>query len=321
MIDESVVKNILSELSRSDYACFSSEAQLRDAFAITLVREYPHCVVYPEYTQPKPNGWRCSEDLIHFDLLVEDKDSNETILFEFKYKTKKSEFDLGRFTIYLRDHSDTTNGRYAVWRDIYRVETFVNLKKITKGFIIFITNHSTYYAEPKSGVSSEQFSLAPGLHLAGNRNWNIPSNKTLATYTSVQASYRDDIYPLIINNDYYFSYSVYSKIKDLNQEDHTFMQLVLPIHSDDYNKEIETALRKTGKKNFAKYYRIFKDNPSDACKDILKKEGFKEDSIDTIVSGAKQLIKQHRDIEALRNIVASSKVDEEARKIAIDLLK
>ena len=32
----------------------------------------------------------------------------------------------------LSNHSDTTNGRYAIWRDIYRIETFCDLKKINK---------------------------------------------------------------------------------------------------------------------------------------------------------------------------------------------
>lgn len=323
MIDELVVKRILKELSSTDYKCFSSEAQLRDAFAIALVKMYPNFVVYPEYTQPKPKGWRCSEDLIHFDLLVEDNDSNETVLFEFKYKTKAGDFMPGKFRIYLRDQSDTTNGRYAIWRDIYRVETFVNLNQITKGFIVFITNNRTYYTAPKPGTYSEQFSIEDGrLHNCGRRDWNLHSGQARSTCTNIQPAYRNDMYPLITENDYYFSYEEYSKIDDMNANTHTFKQLVLPIHSSEYNNQIESELRKIGKKNYVKYYSSFKNESSKDCKqELQKKEGISIESANTIVSSAKRLFSQHKNIEALRNIIASSKVDKSIREEAAEALQ
>ena len=113
---------------------------------------------------------------------------------------------------------------------------------------------------------------------------------------------------------------MYSKINDVNNDIHTFMQLVLPIRSDSYNEQIETALRKIGKKNYVKYYRLFQNNPSKDCKDALLKDGFSENSINTIVSAAKQLFSESKNIEALRNIIASSKVDDTLREQAINLL-
>lgn len=319
MIDELAVKEILNELSNGYYSCFSSEAQLRDAFAITLVKKHPRCVVYPEYTQPIPAGWRCSEKLIHFDLLVEDKEANETILFEFKYKTAKSDFDTGKFIIHLADHSDSTNGKYAIWRDIYRIETFTNLKKITKGFIVFVTNNSSYYYDCKKGYSIE-FSLAKGLHKAGQRNWVIPIGNNINNIGSIQAVYRKDIYPLITKNDYFFNYDKYSVINDINGNSHTFLSLVVPIHSEDYNQKLNAVLNKVGKKNFVKYYQLFKTQDSKTCKAQLLKDGFVSNSIDTIVNSSKRLFEKYQNIEALRNIIASSKVDENLRKQAIALL-
>jgi len=319
MIDELTVKDVLKDLSGSYYPCFSSEAQLRDAFAIALTKKLPNCIIYPEYTQPKPNGWRCSENLIHFDLLVEDTDSNETILFEFKYKTKLGEFNLGRFSLFLRDNSDSNNGRYAIWRDIYRIETFANLNKIDKGFIIFITNNSSYYAAPNGGYSFE-FSLANGLHKSGERNWIIPTNKKIDDMGSIQLAYRKDIYPLITKNDYFFNYEDYSIIKDVNGRNSTFVQLIVPIHSESYNKNLNDALTKIGKKNFVKYYRLFETKDSKTCKDQLLKDGFSVKSVNTIVNASKRLFDRHQNVEALRNIIASSKVEEVLRKQAIGLL-
>lgn len=320
MIDELTVKDILSDLSKGDYACFASEAQLRDAFAIALALKHPDCVVYPEYTQQRPNIWRCSEQLIHFDLLVKEKSTGETILFEFKYKTKKSDFVLPVYSIYLKDHSDTWNGRYALWRDIYRIETFASLKNITKGFIVFICNNSGYWSIPKKGSCPEEFSLAEGLHEAGNRNWKLPAGQTLASVRNIGDSYKKDIYPLITENDYYFQYDVYSQLKDTRGVAHAFRQLVVPIHSKDYNDQIETALRKIGKATFVKHYVSFKDETPDECKRILIGANFSKDSANTIVSAAKQLFGKKQNIEALRNIIASSKVDDAIRKEALKLL-
>ena len=43
MINEKVVRNIMSELYKEGYDCFVSEAQLRDAFAIKLKEMLPNC--------------------------------------------------------------------------------------------------------------------------------------------------------------------------------------------------------------------------------------------------------------------------------------
>ena len=320
MIDELAVKEILKELSNTDYACFSSEAQLRDSFAIYLAKKYPNCTVYPEYTQPIPNGWRCSEKKkIFFDLLVEDKESNETILFEFKYKTSQGEFNLNKTSVYLSDNSDSTNGRYAIWRDIYRIETFANLNKITKGFIVFVTNNSSYCCQPQKGYAFD-FSLAKGLHKAGNRSWIIPSGSSLIGISSIEKAYRRDLYPLITKNDYFFNYDDYSAIKDVSGKVRRFAQLVIPIHSETYNNKLNDALTKIGKKNFVKYYRLFETKDSAYCKKQLLSDGFTSNSADTTVNVSKRLFENHQNIEALRNIIASSKVDEVLRIQAITLL-
>lgn len=320
MIDEIAVENILDNLSKGDYGAFSSEAQLRDAFSIELGRKFPNCVIYPEYTQPKPLSWRCSENLIHFDLLVLDKSNNESILFEFKYKPKKCEVSSGGLTLYLRDNSDTTNGRYAIWRDIYRIETFVDLNKITKGFIIFITNNSKYYRVPKLNELSYEFSIAPGLHVASDKTWVLEPGKTISTTTSIGTSYRKDIFPLPIKNDYYFNYEKYSSLTGKDGKIYNFYKLVVPIHSSSYNSEIETVLRRIGKENFVKYFSEFANEGNDECKKILIRDGFSKNSSATIVNNSKKIFKEGKENEALRNIIASSKVSNALRAKAKTLL-
>ena len=65
---------------------------------------------------------------------------------------------------------------------------------------------------------------------------------------------------------------------------------------------------------------MFKNEPVDVCKQTLINNGYSIHSVDTIVSAAKQLFTNKQNIEALRNIIASSKVDEATRKESLQLL-
>ena len=280
---------------------------------------YPNCVVIPEYTKQKPTGWKCSEDLIHFDLLIRDHENDEQILIEFKYKTKSGSFNIGNGTyVELREQSDSTNGRYAIWRDIYRIETFANLNDIDKGFIVFITNNKTYYAIPGKGTLAEQFSISHGLHTAGDKYWNTNDVKNCQ---SIHFEYRSDVQPLQIENDYFFGYEEYSEAVDLSGKKHRFDQLILPIYSSSYAEKIETELVKLGKSVFVKYYDAFKTGDSELCKRELAKEAYTANSISTRVSCGLRMFKENRNIEALRHIIASSKMEETIRSSAEVLLK
>lgn len=319
MIDEKIVNHILAELKKDGYDCFASEAQLRDAFAIKLGMSYD-CIVIPEYTVSIPTGWRCYEKKLFFDLLIKDKQNGETILIEFKYKTDSGLFDLFNGTrVLLSPQSDSTNGRYAIWRDIYRIETFANINHIDKGFIVFITNNKTYFAVPKSNVSSAQFSIAPGMHPAGNRTWNLPD---YTKSSSVEVTYRKDKLPLPYVNDYFFDYSVYSTIVDTTGKTHTFWQLVLPIYSTAYANKIESELKKMGKDVFLKFYDEFKKRDSSICKKVLTaKTKYTANAINTRTSAGIRMFKDGRNIEALRHIIASSRLNESTRKLAQEKLR
>ena len=317
MIDEKFINQIIKRIFDKGYDCFTSEAQLRDLFAIEVGLIDSDMIVMPEYTQEVPVGWRCSEKLVHFDLLIVDKKNNEKILIEFKYKTAKGEFNTKNgMHIRLSDNSDSTNGRYAVWRDIYRIETFSNLRHIDKGFVIFITNYKSYYAEPQKDSISEEFSISPKLHIAANKNWNIANKST----NSISVEYRKDDKPLIISNDYRFIYRQYSLINDISLKNHEFRILIVPIYSTDYHKKLVRQLQSIGKKNFVEYYDLLKDTNSPQNKRALVNANFNKSSVDTIVSHARNIFLNKKNIEALRIIIDSNKVDSNLRNKATQLL-
>ena len=312
MINEKVVRKIMSELYKEGYDCFVSEAQLRDAFAIKLKELLPNSIVLPEYSEPKPKGWRCSENIIHFDLLIKDNDDNETVLVEFKYKQKKGNFN-NRNGIFaqLSNHSDTTNGRYAIWRDVYRIETFCDLKKINKGFIVFITNNSAYLAEPIAGGVAEEFSISEGNHVAASKNWNLASAKR----SCIHDTYWADDKPLIIKNDYCFFYSNYSNVLDVAAQPHVFKQLILPIHSTDFKKELKRLIDSVGMRVFVEHYDEFASKTA-----TLAGEGFTANAVQTRIGKANAIFNRHLETDVLRAIINSTKTDQVIRNKALAIL-
>lgn len=312
MINEKVVRKIMSELYKEGYDCFVSEAQLRDAFAIKLKEMLPNCIVLPEYSEPKPIGWRCSENIIHFDLLIKDNDDNETVLVEFKYKQRRGNFK-NRNGIFaqLSNHSDTTNGRYAIWRDIYRIETFCDLKKINKGFVVFITNNLAYLAKPNPGSVAEEFSIADGNHIAASKNWNLTS----ARRSSIHDTYWLDDKPLIIKNDYYFSYSDYSRVLDEMAHPHIFKQLILPIHSADFKDELMRLINGVGMRVFVEHYDEFASKIA-----TLSGEGFTSKAVKSRIGKANAIFNRHLETDALRAIINSTKTEQVIRDKALAIL-
>jgi len=69
-------------------------------------------------------------------------------VIELKYKTtlidKKEMIETNKEAFYLKHHGADDITRYAIRKDIYRVEQFVNQKENRKGFVIFLTNDPVY---------------------------------------------------------------------------------------------------------------------------------------------------------------------------------
>ena len=222
MIDNKKINKILNNIV-GDYKCFNSEAQLRDAFAIELNKEYPKTKIYPEYTPAiKPKALNVNGDTIHFDLLISNEEEN--ILFEFKYKTEKFHY-LVEQEIVLKNQGAIPNTRYAIWKDIQRIECYVNDKKskINRGYVVFITNYSTYFATPDKNTSSYNFSIAPGIHKKAKAKYWLSAGKK----GSIQ---KKNIKPLCIKKDYCFKYEPLNKLVDIDtKKEHIFYKMILEI--------------------------------------------------------------------------------------------
>ncbi len=200
MLTKSEIYKILCNIRNNGYNCFVSEAQLRDVFAIELNKTFSNYQIFPEFTPwNNPSHFVFGNKKISFDLLAKSKE--EKVAFEFKYKTRAFETVLFGEKIKLNNQEDTTNGRFDIWEDIYRLEQFVKDNQLKKGYLIFITNYPTYFAIPRPGTDSEPFSISKGEHIACTKEWPSCSKRT-----------RDNNFTLDIQNNYYFDYSEYSQI-------------------------------------------------------------------------------------------------------------
>ncbi len=93
-------------------------------------------------------------------------------------------------------------------KNIYRLENINNSKKIKveKGYLIFICSHSSYYAKPKVGCISENFSLEDNIiHKSGEKEWEDNCEKNVRVKNRKK---------LDIANSYNFQYEQYGKIGD-----------------------------------------------------------------------------------------------------------
>lgn len=211
---ENVVK-VIDELKKK-YPCFVSERHLQTSFTITAAELFkkqgfefipefsPDTTSIPEYLRHRYdfNGNEISKRDIHLDLLIKSPDNNNTII-EFKYKTSQCITTVNGMEVNLGSHEDITNGRYAVWADICRIEKFVldnnNKLNIHNGFSVLITNHKSYLAEPRANTLSAPFSL----HKDSGRKKKWPRN-------SEQSVIRENQSPLDFSRDYVLKEEYYN---------------------------------------------------------------------------------------------------------------
>lgn len=82
---------------------------------------------------------------------------------------------------------------------------------------------------------------------------------------------------------------------------------------------LEKILNNIGKSTFIKYYNNFKNKTREECINAIE-ENFTEKSKGTRTSHAQRIFREKMNIEALKIIISSNKIDESTRKKATELL-
>ncbi|MEI6407181.1 MAG: hypothetical protein WCO85_06605 [Actinomycetes bacterium] len=143
---------------------FHSEADLQFAFAWTANTLYPFLVVRLE-SHPTPH-----ESL---DLALIDTIANGGIAIEFKYKTAFWEGESDGESYALKSHGASDIGGYDIIKDVTRVERFIEGRKGWTGYVITLTNDSSYWNLRTHGrtTNAEAFRVSEGLVLSGIKEW------------------------------------------------------------------------------------------------------------------------------------------------------
>jgi hypothetical protein len=144
---------------------FHSEADFQHALAWRIHDDRPAAAVRLEL--PREVGGRRA----HVDIWV--VDGGERIAIELKYFTRKIDVVVSREHFQLRDQAAQDLGRYDVLRDLVRIETLVAAGEADRGYVIALTNDSSYWKGPTplSSPNYEAFRLMEARDLGGLLTW------------------------------------------------------------------------------------------------------------------------------------------------------
>lgn len=97
---------------------------------------------------------------------------------ELKYWTKELVGDVNGEDFALKTQSAHDLNRYALFKDIHRVETLIRERRVAKGRVIAITNDTAYLKEGRPGTLDEDFRLTEGRLVHGGLEWARETNTT-----------------------------------------------------------------------------------------------------------------------------------------------
>ncbi|MBU1086891.1 MAG: hypothetical protein KKD05_05160 [Candidatus Omnitrophica bacterium] len=95
---------------------------------------------------------------VHLDIVINNKKEEPNIGIELKYATIAKQIEeevCGQNEVFrLKDHKGHTYKRYGFWIDVRRLQDFVNIHSDRVGFVVFLSNDSTYWSRSGQGTSS-----------------------------------------------------------------------------------------------------------------------------------------------------------------------
>lgn len=193
---------------------FHSEADMQFAFGWELGLMIPELKI--RFEQPFEGK---SIDILYYQ-------NDDIIAVELKYKTallEKRNHHGENFL--LKDHAAIDIGRFDVLKDISRVESFIQSGFATKGYVLFITNCSSYWENASyagsQNTDDNEFRLKQDRIINGSLKW--PSQAKITTYG------KERIGGLTINGKYLVKWEPYSNFEGLRNGE--FKYLLFEIQS------------------------------------------------------------------------------------------
>lgn len=144
---------------------FHSEADFQHALGWAIHRDRASAVVRLEV--PREIAARRA----HVDVWV--VDGGERVAIELKYFTRKIDAMVGEERFRLSDQAAQDLGRYDVLKDLVRIESLVGSGEAERGYVVTLTNDSSYWKGPTplSSPNYAAFRLVQGRELGGILAW------------------------------------------------------------------------------------------------------------------------------------------------------
>lgn len=201
-----MINNAINNLKRKRYI-FHSEADLQFALGWELGSLIP--ILKIRFEQPHKDQ---SIDILYYY-------NDDIIAVELKYKTALLKITHDDENFKLKDHAAIDTGRFDVLKDISRVESIIQSGFATKGYVLFITNCSSYWRNtPYKGsqnTNDNEFRLENGRIIHGSLMW--PSEAKITTYG------KERIKGLTINGNYLVNWEPYSNFEGLKNGEFKYL--------------------------------------------------------------------------------------------------
>jgi hypothetical protein len=208
-----MIQNLIENL-KSRRPIFHSEDDLKFELAMEIKKLYPNADVRLE----KPFEIKMDEETkrIYYDIYFKIGDTEYVI--ELKYKTtkidKKDSKEVNGEEYYLKHHGADDLTRYAIRKDIYRVEQFVKQAQNRKGYVVFITNDRTYFKDISGKINlNKNLSLHDDFEIlkeivCWNRTYEQENNPKHFTKS------KENSYKLNLDNRYNVKWENYSTVQN-----------------------------------------------------------------------------------------------------------
>jgi len=175
---------------------FHNEADMQHALAWAIHESHPELDVRLEYRPPH------FTERAYVDIWLTDSDLRWAI--ELKYKTRALSVTARGERYELLNQSAQDIGRYDVLRDLSRVERLVSLGQASSGFVVFLTNDSSYWRPSRSPSTVDRdFRLHEGRIVQGQLAW--ASHASDGTMKSREA-------PIVLSGLYSVSWHDYAEL-------------------------------------------------------------------------------------------------------------
>lgn len=158
------LKSILVDLSKQQ-PIFHNEADFQHALAWAIREAYPEAKIRLEAKVHGP------QTKVYLDILA--SISGRRYAIELKYKTRALTTSIDEEDFSLSNHGAQDTGRYDVLKDLYRLEQMVRSGVVDEGFLVFLTNDSSYYVIPEEekNTADLKFRLHEGKRIEGTLSW------------------------------------------------------------------------------------------------------------------------------------------------------